>query len=200
MKLFLFILLLPNLAFSNEKEFMKEVNTKCANIGDVKEKEACVSGTFIDFCQKPTNQKFCNKEAALADYSKRTEGAKVGLKRIYKALVKAKKKTGSYSIDLREVFKEDSKEVYFYFFGVPESCKHLVRDKSPTNSLNLHGVYGRTKIVENALVKSFKKQKCLKKGNFRFYAIGQVDDDQTFDIWYVDNKKRIKHFRSDLRR
>lgn len=188
------------MAFSSEKAFMKEVNKKCANIGNDKEKAACVSGTFIDFCQNPTNKKFCNKEAALADYSKRTEGAKEGLKKIYKALVKAKKETGSYAVDLRAIFKEGSKDVYFYFFGVPSSCKELVVKNSPTNSLDLHGVYARVKLVEKGLIKSFDEQKCLKNKSFRFYAIGQVDDDLTFDIWYVDNKKRIKHFRSDLKR
>jgi hypothetical protein len=200
MKILLLLVLFPFLAISSEKEFMKEVNKNCANIGSEKEKAACVSGTFINFCQKPTNKKFCNKEAALADYSKRTEGAKKGLKKIYKALAKAKKETGSYSVDLRKIFKENSKDVYFYFFGVPSSCKSLVTKYSPTNSQNLHGLYARAKEDEKALINAFDKQKCLKKGGFRFYAIGQVDDDSTFDIWYVDHKKRIKHFRSDLKR
>ena len=200
MKLFLFLILIPMLAFSNEEAFMKEVNKKCANIGDEKEKAACVSGTFLDFCQKPGSEKFCNKEAALADYAKRTEGAKEGLKKIYKALKKSKKKNGSYSIDLRRIFRQGSKDSYFYLFGVPKACEHLIVKNAPTNSLNLHGLYERAKLAEKELSKSFEKQKCLKKGSFRFYAIGQVDDDPTFDIWYVDDKKRIKHFRSDLKR
>lgn len=200
MKLFLLLILAPVIALSSEKAFMKEVNKKCANIGNDKEKAACVSGTFIDFCQKPTNQKFCNKEAGLADYGKRTKGAKEGLKKIYKALRNSKKKTGSYKVDLREVFKAGSKEVYFYYFGVPKACDHLVAKNSPTNTGDLHGVYERVVLVEKEIMKDLEKQKCLKKGSFRFYAIGQVDDDPTFDIWYVDNKKRIKHFRSDLKR
>ncbi|MFT6071082.1 MAG: hypothetical protein ACJAT2_002071 [Bacteriovoracaceae bacterium] len=200
MKLFLALMFLPLIAFSSEKAFMKEVNKKCANIGNEKEKSACVAGTFIDFCKNPTNQRFCNKEAALADYAKRTEGAKEGLKRIYKALLKSKKKNGSYEVDLREVFKQGKRESFFYYFGVPKTCQHLIAKNSPSNTLDLHGVYERVVLVEKKIEKEFEKMKCLKKGSFRFYAIGQVDDDPSFDIWYVDNKKRIKHFRSDLKR
>lgn len=191
---YLFLFLLPFTLWANEDSFVAQANKKCGKIKNQKEKEACITGTFISFCQKPKNQKFCKKEAAKSDYGKRMATAKNGLKKIYRYISKAKK------LDLKEVFVEGKNETYYYIFGVPEKCRQILKKDSPSNSSELHSIYERTNFAGKAIIKTLNKFKCPREGEFRVYAIGQIDDDLTFDIWYVDSKKRIKHFRSDFKR
>lgn len=191
----LILLFIPFTLLANEKSFTAIANKKCSKISDQKEKSLCITGTFIDYCQKPENQDFCKKEAARSDYSKRMDGAKSGLKKIYSHI---KKNKGV--LNLNEVFKKDNKDSYYYIFGVPSKCEKNYKKGSQSNSANLHGLYERTSFAEKGIIKVLNKFQCPKKGEFRVYAIGQIDDDLTFDIWYVDSKKRIKHFRSDYKR
>ncbi len=195
MKRFILVLFLPLVLFANEKDFTAIANKKCGKITDKKERNYCITGTFIDFCNKNKNQAFCKKEAARSDYAKRMEEAKAVLKKIYRSV---KKNNGV--LNLSEVFPKDNKESYYYIFGVPSHCKDSYDKNTPSNSANLHGMYERTSFAEKGIAKTLNKYKCPKKGEFRIYAIGQIDDDLTFDVWYVDSKKRIKHFRSDYKR
>ncbi|MBK26745.1 MAG: hypothetical protein CME70_22280 [Halobacteriovorax sp.] len=195
MKRLVLLFLFPLSLLANESSFTAIANKKCGKIADEKERNYCITGTFIDFCNKPKNQEFCKKEAARSDYSKRMEGAKLGLKKIYKNV---KKNNGV--LNLLEVFSKKDKESYYYIFGVPSHCKKTYKEGTPSNSSNLHGMYERTSFAEKGIAKMLNKFKCPRKGEFRVYAIGQIDDDLAFDVWYVDSKKRIKHFRSDFKR
>lgn len=168
-------------------------NTRCAQVSSAKEKSACVTGAFIDFCQIKKNKKFCKNEATRADHSNRMVGAKNKLKAIYKHMKKG-------GINLSKAFREDSKESFYYIFGVPEKCKLQLLKGEVTHSAKLHGLFERAKKVEERLIKKLNSLKCPKKSESRVYAVGQVDDDATLDIWYVDNKKRIRHLVSDLKR
>lgn len=190
----LILLFLPLFVFAGEKEFLSKVSTKCGKITKEKEKSACVTGTFLEFCQENKNKKFCADEASRADNSKRTNGAKEGLKLAYKDI----KKNGT--VNFKRVFPEGTKDSYYYIFGVPSKCQALYEKGTPTHSASRHGLYERTKFLEKGIIKTLNNLPCPKKGSFKIYAIGQIDDDLTFDIWYVDNRKRIKHFRSDFKR
>lgn len=193
MKLLL-ILLLPLTVMASEKEFVSLANKKCGNIKIEKEKSACVTGTFLDFCQKKKHKKFCKAEATRADSSKRMNGAKEGLKLVYKDLKKYK------TLDLGRVFPEGTKTTYYYIFGVPSKCSSLYKEGTSNHSAEKHGLFERTKKASEEIIKRLNKLPCPKRGSFKVYAVGQIDDDPTLDIWYVDNKKRIKHFRSDFKR
>jgi hypothetical protein len=197
---YLLIFLLPLTLWANEKAFVDMANKKCGKIKVEKEKQACITGTFLEFCQKPENQSFCKMEAMRSDYGKRMEGAKIGLKKIYRYIKKTEKKYGKPQLDLSEVFVEGKNETYYYIFGVPEKCTEVLKKDSPTNSSTLHSIYERTNIAGKAILKTLNKFPCPRKGDFKVYAIGQIDEDMTFDIWYVDSGKRIKHFRSDYKR